>query len=362
MTDFRPRESESEFTPYVPASKNLAEFTLKAAFFGILFGIIFGAANAYLGLRAGLTISTSIPVAVMTVAAFKALASAGQKSSILEANTSQTIGSASSSVASGVIFTLPALFLWGMDPDLLQMTLLAMSGGCLGILFMIPLRRFLIEREHKVLPYPEGTACAEVLKASEEGSNRAKQVFRGIAAGAVFKALTGWARAIPGEAEIHIPFLKKGALGMDLSAALFGVGYILGPRVGSIMVGGGLLSSLIIIPAIAYWGQSREVPLFPEPEQLIRDMEASRIWTRYVRYIGAGAVATAGILTLIRSIPLMVESFKIGAAQLRGGLSGMGGVILPRTSQDLSLKVVGIGVLVIAGVLTLVPTSLRHLT
>jgi putative OPT family oligopeptide transporter len=361
VTDFRPRESESEFTPYVPASKNLAEFTLKAAFFGILFGIIFGAANAYLGLRAGLTISTSIPVAVMTVAAFKALASAGQKSSILEANTSQTIGSASSSVASGVIFTLPALFLWGMDPDLLQMTLLAMSGGCLGILFMIPLRRFLIEREHKVLPYPEGTACAEVLKASEEGSNRAKQVFRGIAAGAVFKALTGWARAIPGEAEIHIPFLKKGALGMDLSAALFGVGYILGPRVGSIMVGGGLLSSLIIIPAIAYWGQSREVPLFPEPEQLIRDMEASRIWTRYVRYIGAGAVATAGILTLIRSIPLMVESFKIGAAQLRGGLSGMGTVTLPRTSQDLSLKVVGIGVLVIAGVLTLVPQAFRFI-
>lgn len=361
MTDFRPREPEPGFTPYVAASESPAEFTIKAAFFGILFGIIFGAANAYLGLRAGLTISTSIPVAVMTVAAFRALAQAGQKSSILEANLSQTIGSASSSVASGVIFTLPALFLWGMDPDLLQMTLLAMSGGCLGILFMIPLRRFLIEREHKVLPYPEGTACAEVLKASEEGSNRAKQVFRGIAAGAFFKALTGWARAIPGEAEVHLPFLKKGALGMDLSAALFGVGYILGPRVGAIMVGGGLLSSLVIIPAIAYWGQSREVPLFPEPDQLIRDMEASRIWTRYVRYIGAGAVATAGILTLIRSIPLMVESFRIGAAQLRGRLGGMGELSLPRTSQDLSLKVVGIGVLVIAGVLTLVPQAFRFI-
>jgi putative OPT family oligopeptide transporter len=358
VTDFRPREPEPEFTPYVPASESPSEFTIKAGFFGILFGIVFGAANAYLGLRAGLTISTSIPVAVMTVAAFKALASAGQKSSILEANLSQTIGSASSSVASGVIFTLPALFLWGMDPDLVQMTLLAMSGGCLGILFMIPLRRFLIEREHKTLPYPEGTACAEVLKASEEGSNRAKQVFRGIAAGAFFKALTGWARVIPGEADAHIPFLKKGAIGMDLSAALFGVGYILGPRVGSIMVGGGLLSSLIIIPAIAYWGQSREVPLFPEPEQLIRDMEASRIWTRYVRYIGAGAVATAGILTLIRSIPLMIESFRIGAQQLRGRLSGMGALVdIPRTGNDLSLRVVGIGVLVILGVLTLVPAA-----
>ena len=234
-----------------------------------------------------------------------------------------------------MIFTLPALFLWGMDPTLLQMTLLAMCGGCLGILFMIPLRRFLIEREHKTLPYPEGTACAEVLMASEVGGDRAKQVFRGIAAGAFFKALTGWARAIPGEAEIHIPFLKKGAIGMDLSAALFGVGYILGPRVGAIMVGGGLLCSLIIIPAIAYWGQSRELPLFPETEHLIRDMEVGLIWTRYVRYIGAGAVATAGIITLIRSIPLMIESFRIGAAQLRGGLGNMSGISVPRTSQDL---------------------------
>jgi len=358
LTDFRPSEPEPEFTPYVSASQSPAEFTLKATFFGILFGIIFGAANAYLGLRAGLTISTSIPVAVMTVAAFRVLTKVGQNSTILEANMSQTIGSASSSIASGVIFTLPALFLWGMDPDLLQMTLLAMTGGCLGILFMIPLRRFLIEREHKTLPYPEGTACAEVLKASESGSNRARHVFSGIAAGAFFKVLTGWARVIPGDVEVHIPFLKKGAIGMDLSAALFGVGYILGPRIGAIMVGGGLLSSLIIIPAIAYWGQAREVALFPEAEMLIRDMSAGLIWTRYVRYIGAGAVATAGIITLIRSIPLMAESFRIGAAQLRGGLSGMSDEVnLPRTSLDLNLRVVVIGVVIVVGVLTLVPAA-----
>lgn len=320
--------------------------------------MVFGAANAYLGLRAGLTISTSIPVAVMTVAAFRGLARAGRKGTILEANMSQTIGSASSSVASGVIFTLPALFLWGMDPGLAQMTLLAMSGGCLGILFMIPLRRFLIEREHQTLPYPEGTACAEVLKASEAGGNRAKNVFRGIAAGALLKAMTGWARVIPGEADIHIPFLKKGAIGTDISAALFGVGYILGPRVGAIMVGGGLLSSLIIIPAIAYWGEAREVVLFPETTMLIRDMSPGLIWTRYVRYIGAGAVATAGILTLIRSIPLMAESFRIGAAQLRGGLNALAGEArLPRTAQDLNLRVVAIGVVIIVGVLTLVPTA-----
>jgi putative OPT family oligopeptide transporter len=356
VSDIRSREADPGFTPYLSASENPAEFTFKAAFFGILFGIVFGAANAYLGLRAGLTISTSIPVAVMTVAAFRALASAGRHSSILEANLSQTIGSASSSVASGVIFTLPALFLWGMDPGLLQMTVLAMSGGCLGILFMIPLRRFLIEREHRTLPYPEGTACAEVLKASESGSNRARHVFRGIAAGAFFKALSGWARVIPGDAESHVPLLKKGAIGLDLSAALFGVGYILGPRVGAIMVGGGLLSSLVIIPAIAYWGQARDVVLFPEAELLIRDMSPGLIWTRYVRYIGAGAVATAGIITLLKSVPLMAESFRIGAAQIRGGLSGLTDETrLPRTAQDLSLRVVATGVVLVVGVLTLVP-------
>jgi len=362
LTDVRPPASiddgPEDFTPYVPASESPAEFTLKAVFFGIIFGIIFGAANAYLGLRAGLTISTSIPVAVMTVAAFKTLARVGHTGSILEANMSQTIGSASSSIASGVIFTLPALFLWGMDPDLLQMTILAMSGGILGILFMIPLRRFLIVREHRNLPYPEGTACAEVLKAAESGSSRAKHVFSGIAAGAFFKALTGWARVIPGEAELHIPFLKKGMLGTDLSTALFGVGYILGPRIGAIMVGGGLLSSLVIIPAIAIWGDAREVALFPEAELLIRDMSAGTIWTRYVRYVGAGAVATAGIITLIRSIPLMAESFRIGVEQLRGGLSGMvGGHEVLRTARDLDLRVVVVGVVLILLALTLIPAA-----
>ena len=160
------------YRPYVPPATSPHEFTVKALFFGILFGILFGAANAYLGLRVGLTISTSIPVAVMTVAAFHALRRAGASANILEANLAQTVGSASSSVASGVIFTLPALFLWGLDPTLLQMTLLAMSGGLLGVLFMIPLRRFLIEREHGKLPYPEGTACAHVLVANEAGRRR----------------------------------------------------------------------------------------------------------------------------------------------------------------------------------------------
>ena len=177
------RAGES-YEPYVGAEQTLPEFTLKAAFFGILFGIVFGAANAYLGLRAGLTISTSIPVAVMTVAAFRALESVGHPGSILEANLSQTIGSASSSLASGVIFTLPALFLWGVAPGLLQMTLLAMCGGLIGVLFMIPLRRLLIKGEHGRLPYPEGTACAEVLVANEVGGKNAKFVFYGLGIGA----------------------------------------------------------------------------------------------------------------------------------------------------------------------------------
>jgi putative OPT family oligopeptide transporter len=349
-----PIEEGDSYDPFVPATESPAEFTIKAVALGILFGIIFGAANAYLGLRAGLTISTSIPVAVMTVAVFRALQTVGVRGTILETNISQTTGSASSSLASGVIFTLPAFFMWGMPPELLQMTLLAMSGGLLGILFMIPLRRFLIEREHGKLPYPEGTACAEVLVANEIGGGRARFVFYGLGGGALFKFLTSWINVIPGDAHLKIPFLKKGEVGMDLSAALFGVGYILGPRIAAVMVGGGLLSWLVIIPAIAYWGDARTEPFFPETVQIIRDMSPSQIWSRYVRYIGAGAVATAGIITLIRSIPVMISSFRIGAAQL-GARVGGDSAPTQRTGSDLPLRVVGIGVVAIAAVLIFVP-------
>ena len=342
--------------PYVPAGESPAEATFKAAVAGILFGILFGAANAYLGLRAGLTISTSIPVAVMTVAFFRGLGGVGVRATILEANLSQTIGSASSSVASGVIFTLPALFLWGFSPSFGQMTLLAMAGGLLGVLFMIPLRPFLIVREHANLPYPEGTACAEVLKASEVGGARARYVFIGLGVGALFKALTGWVRAVPGSLEVHVPFLRKGQLGSDVSAALFGVGYILGPRIAAIMVGGGLLSWLVIIPILATWGEGRMEPLYPETTLLIRDMPASLIWSRYVRYIGAGAVAAGGLITLLRSIPTMLESFRIGAAQLRERMSAGARVVGLRTERDLSLAVVAVGAAVVFLVLTLSPT------
>lgn len=343
-----------EYEPYVPAGESAAEFTLKALLTGAVCGVLFGAANAYLGLRAGLTISTSIPVAVMTVALFRALRPFGVRSHILEANTAQTVGSASSSVASGVIFTLPALFLWGLSPSLLQMTLLALCGGLLGVLFMVPLRRFLIAREHGHLPYPEGTACAEVLVASDIGGARARNVFLGLGVGAAFKFLTGWSRLIPAEVSSRIPFLKKGELGADVSAALFGVGYILGPRIATIMVGGGLLSWLVLIPAIAWWGEGRIDPLYPETVKTIAQMEPGELWTRYVRYIGAGAVATGGLITLVRSIPTMVESFKVGLQQIRRRL-GVDVEAGPRTDRDLSLKTIGIGVGILVLVMALVP-------
>lgn len=360
------REGET-YRPYVSPTEHPDEFTLKALVFGVLFGILFGAANAYLGLRAGLTISTSIPVAVMTVAVFHALRRMGGSATILEANLSQTVGSASSSVASGVIFTLPALFLWGLSPSLLQMTSLAMAGGMLGVLFMIPLRRYLIVREHGRLPYPEGTACAHVLVANESRGGHARNVFIGLGAGAAYKAVTGWLQVLPAEAHLKIPFLKKGELGMDLSPALFGVGYILGPRIATVMVGGGLLASLIIIPGIAWWGEGKP-PLYPELTMTINEMSVGQIWSRYVRYIGAGAVAAAGIITLVRSLPVMVQSFRIGARELRGTAdeaAGLEGDEVPaeqvqpakeRTSLELPLKFVGLGILLVGLVLVFFDT------
>jgi len=349
---YLPQEPGVQYQPYVSPDVSPAELTLKSLLAGILFGILFGAANAYLGLRAGLTISTSIPVAVITVAVFKILRRTGRKSSILEANISQTVGSASSSVASGVIFTLPALFLWELDPTLLQMTLLALAGGILGVLFMIPLRSFLIEREHGQLPYPEGTACSEVLVASEEGGGRALNVFRGLGLGALFKGLTGAIYLIPDHLQFSIPLLRKSRLGFDMSSALLGVGFILGPRIGLIMAGGGLLSWLLLIPGIDYWGAGRGEPLYPETLLPISKMSPELIWTRYVRYIGAGAVATGGLITLIRSIPTMIESFRIGTGQLRDRLAS-GPVQVRRTSRDLPLKVLAVGLLLVGGLMVI---------
>jgi putative OPT family oligopeptide transporter len=336
--------------------QTLTEFTVKAAVSGVLLGVIFGAANTYLGLKAGLTISTSIPVAVLTVVAFRLFNAFGLRHSILETNMSQTIGSASSSVASGVLFTIPALFIWGMSPAWRQITLLAMCGGLLGVLAMIPLRSYLIKREHGKLPYPEGMACAEVLVAAEGGGRQATPVFLGIGVGMLFKLITDGFKFAEGKFEVVLGY--KASIAASVSPALIGVGYILGIRIATVMVAGGALSALIIIPAINLWGAGLTEPLFPETEKLIRDMSAYEIWNRYVRYIGAGAVATGGIITLIRSIPTMIESFKLGLGQLTRGL-GLSSV--ERTDRDLRFKTVIVWVLAILAVLTVVPGILGYI-
>jgi len=338
--------------------QDLTEFTWKAVVTGVVLGIIFGAANTYLGLMAGLTISTSIPVAVLTVVTFRVFTAAGLGHSILESNISQTVGSASSSVASGVLFTIPALFIWGMNPAWGQITVLAMAGGLIGVLFMIPLRRYLIKREHGTLPYPEGMACAEVLVAAEGGGKQAHGVFWGIAVGMLFQLLTQGFKVVKSAWEVDLPF--KAGLSAKVNAPLLGVGYILGIRIATVMVAGGALSSLIIIPLINVWGQGQNAPVFPETELLIRDMTSGQIWDRYIRYIGAGAVATAGIITLVKSIPTMVESFKLGLRQM----STRVGNALPRvdrTDADLSFRTVGIVLVAILLVLAATPGLLGYL-
>jgi putative OPT family oligopeptide transporter len=301
---------------FVPLTKGetLAEFTIKAVIAGAILGIIFGAANTYLGLKAGLTISTSIPVAVLTVVVFRVLTSLGIGHTILESNMSQTIGSASSSVASGVLFTIPALFIWGMSPAWRQITLLTMAGGLIGVLFMIPLRRYLIKGEHGKLPYPEGMACAEVLVAAEGGGKQAAGVFWGLGVGMLFKLITDGFKVVQGTFQVSLGY--KASVAASVSPPLIGVGYILGIRIATVMVAGGALSALIIIPAINFWGAGLTEPVFPETELLIRDMSSGEIWHRYVRYIGAGAVATGGVVTLIRSIPTMIESFRLGVSRI----------------------------------------------
>ena len=343
---------------YVPltAGETLTEFTLKAVITGAILGVVFGAANTYLGLKAGLTISTSIPVAVLSVVAFRILGALGSKHSILELNMSQTVGSASSSVASGVLFTIPALFIWGFEPEWAQITLLAMAGGLIGVLAMIPLRRYLIKQEHGKLPYPEGLACAEVLVASESGSKQASPVFWGIGLGMLMKLLTDGFKVVSGSFERLIA--GKAELAVSVSPALIGVGYILGLRIATVMVAGGALSAFVIIPLIDWWGASQAAPVYPETQKLIADMSAGEIWNRYVRYIGAGAVATGGLITLVKSIPTMIESFKIGLEQLKkraGSGDGAQASDVERTDHDLSLKTAGLFIGGILLLLALVP-------
>ncbi len=323
-----------EYPPYVPPEADMAEFTLKAVLIGIVLAVVFGAANAYLGLRVGLTVSASIPAAVMAVAAFRLF----HRGTILEANMVQTVGSAGESVAAGVIFTLPALFIWQRsDPtivvDLLQISVIALFGGMLGVLFMIPLRSYLISREHGKLPYPEGTACAEVQVAGDVGGSKARLLFAGLGVGALYQALANGRGLSLWNESPAFPLPKKAEIGGDFTPELLGVGFIIGPKIAAIMFGGSALAWLILIPAINIWGGSDVVYPASAP---MAELGSADIWNNYIRYVGAGAVGFAGIVTLLKSLPTIVESFRLGVKQL--DLAGPGSV--PRTQRDLPMTLV----------------------
>lgn len=325
-----------------------SEFTLKAVVTGTLLGIVFGAANTYLGLRVGLTVSASIPAAVMTVAIFTVL---GRRGTILEANLSQTFGSASTSLASGTIFTIPALFMWQMVPPYLQIVVLSFLGAVLGLAAMIPLRRLLIVQGGDELPYPEGTACAEVLRATVGGVAAGRWIFYGMVVGAAVKLLVALVFLVPGSVHVALPVLPKAELGLELAPALIGVGFILGYRQSGILVSGSLISAIVLTPIIATVGAGLVSPLAPEATRLVSAMTANEIWSRYVRYIGAGAVAAAGILTVIKALPTMTGAFLAVAAGLRRAGPGNAGGERTRTDRDLP------GTFVVGAILVVVLTA-----
>ena len=331
---------------------SLAEFTLKAVVTGILLGAVFGAANAYLGLRVGMTVSASIPAAVMTVAVFGALR---KKGTILEANLSQTIGSASTALATGAIFTIPALFLWGMVPPFVQVAVLCLLGGVLGVSAMIPLRRLLIVREKDTLPYPEGMACAEVLRATADGAAGSAWIFRGMAVGAAVKLVVSLLFLVPSEIGAKIPFLPKAEAAIEIAPALIAVGFILGYQQSAVVVAGSIVSAFALTPLIAWIGASLSAPLYPETVKLVSQMDAGDIWSRYVRYIGAGAVATGGIVTVLHNLPSMVSAFKAVAKGMSRKEVGDAGTEGGRTDRDLPGGVVIGGILLVVLVAGFVP-------
>jgi putative OPT family oligopeptide transporter len=330
----------------------LAEFTLKAVVAGVALGIVFGAANAYLGLRVGLTVSASIPAAVMTVALFKLFRAKG---TILEANISQTIGSASTALATGTIFTIPALFLWGMIPPYFEVVALCFLGGVLGLAAMIPLRRLLIVEAHDELPYPEGTACAAVLRATTAGSSGSAWIFLGMAVGAAIKLLVSLAFLLPSGVSASLPVLPHAELAVELAPALLGVGFILGYRQSGVLVAGSLVSSLVLIPLISWIGSGLTAPLYPETQRLVSAMTTNDIWVRYVRYIGAGAVATAGILTVLRGLPTMLGAFAAVARGIRKSSGTGAGAVIPSTERDLPGSFVIGTIVAVVAVAALVP-------
>ncbi len=341
------------FKPYVAAEKITPEITVTSIFMGVLLAVIFGAANAYLGLRVGMTVSASIPAAVIAMGVIRVIM---RKNSILESNIVQTIGSAGESLAAGAIFTLPALFLWASEgkadkPELLEITVIALIGGLLGVFFMIPLRNALIVKEHGVLPYPEGSACAEVLLAGEEGGANASTVFAGMGFAALFKFIIDGIKAVAGEVSISFKGFA-GQIGTQIYPAVLSVGYICGARISSFMFAGGVLSWLVIIPIIVLFGA--DAVMYPSDvpiSELYASGGASAIWSSYIRYIGAGALAAGGIISLIKSLPLIVKTFG-GAIK---SMSGAGANGQSRTDADINIKVVIIAIIVLTLLVWLVP-------
>ena len=360
-TKERKREMDNnkkDFKPYIPADKVVPEFTVTALLIGILLAIVFGAANAYLGLLVGMTVSASIPAAVISMGIIRVIL---RKDSILENNMVQTIGSAGESVAAGAIFTLPALFLWAEEgkidfPSILTIFLIALFGGVLGVCFMVPLRQDLIVEEHGTLPFPEGTACAEVLLAGEEGGSKAGTVFAGLGIAAVYKFLADGTQLFKSEIGHAFESYKGSQVGIQVLPALAGVGYICGPKISSYMFAGGTLSWFVLMPLIALFGA--DATIFPASKTVteLLTMEGggpSALWSNYIKYIGAGAVATGGIISLIKSLPLIIRTFKQAIDSMKNKNAAHKGL---RTEQDLPIPVLIAVALVIAVLIWLIPT------
>ncbi len=348
-------EEKKAFQPYIPASRVTPELTVTSIIMGVLLAVIFGAANAYLGLRVGMTVSASIPAAVIAMGVIRVIM---RKNSILESNMVQTIGSAGESLAAGAIFTLPALYLWASEgtmekPGLIEITLIALLGGLLGVFFMIPLRNALIVREHGTLPYPEGQACAEVMLAGEEGGANAATVFAGMGFAALFKFIIDGLKLVPSEINLRGTMKNyPGTIGTQIYPAVMSVGYICGPRISSYMFAGGIISWVVLIPLIVVFGS--DIIMYPGTDTIGNIFAAGgsdAIWSSYIRYIGAGALAAGGIISLIKSLPLIVRTFRDSLK----GFSVSGSASTARTEQDINLKIVLIAILALTLAVWLVP-------
>lgn len=340
---------QKDFKPFVSADTAMRELSPFSIIVGILLAVIFGAANAYLGLKIGMTISASIPAAVISMGLIRVIL---HRDSILENNMVQTIGSAGESVAAGAIFTLPAIFMWANDgktayPSFALIAVICMVGGVLGVLFMVPLRNALIVQEHGTLPYPEGTACAEVLQAGEEGGSNAKTVFSGLGLAAGFKFLADGLKIFPSEITYDFKNYKGAGIGMDTLPSLLGVGFICGPKISSYMLTGGLLGWLVLMPLIYVFGGQQTIYPGSDP---ISTMSAAVIWKNYIKYIGAGAVACGGIISLIKSLPMMIKAF---SGSMKDYGSKVGASV--RTNKDMPAKALVIGIVIVALMIWILP-------